>query len=294
MSVNVPTVYAQQFATNIELLLQQEGSRLIGAVDYKSGYVGKQASPVDQLSSVAAQRVETRFEAMPRVDATFARRWVFPVNYDLPQLIDQFDKLRLLTDPTSLYVRNAMNAMGRAMDDEIIAAFFGTAMTGETAGTSTAFPSANIVVDDFNAAGNVGLTVAKLKEAKRLLMAADVNLDTEQLFCAITANEHDDLLNEIEIVHKDYTDKPVLAGDGRVRSYLGINFIHTERLTAFSTGHLVPVWCKSGVHLAGWMPIHTEISQRNDLRGTPWQAYALGTFGAARLQEPKVIQIETV
>ena len=292
MSVNVPTIYAQQFATNIELLLQQEGSRLIGAVDYKTGYVGKQASPVDQMGSVAAQKVETRFEAMPRVDATFARRWVFPVNYDLPQLIDQFDKLRLLTDPTSLYVQNAMNAMGRAMDAEIINAFFDDAKTGETAGDTTTFTAGNIVPVQFGAAADTGLTVAKLKEAKRLLMKANVNLDTEMLFCAITADEHDDLLNEIEIVHKDYTDKPVLAGDGRVRSYLGINFIHTELVEAdANSDHLVPLWCKSGVHLAGWMPIHTEISMRNDLRGTPWQAYALGTFGATRLQEPKVIQI---
>lgn len=293
MSVNIPTIYAQQFATNIELLLQQEGSRLMGAVDYKTGYVGKQASPVDQIGPVAAQKVTTRFAPMNRVDAVFDRRWVFPVDYDLPQLIDQFDKLRLLTDPTSSYVRNAMNAMGRAMDAEIIAAFFGDAKTGETAQTTTAFPAANQVAVDFGAASNVGLTVAKLKEAKRLLMKANVNLDAEQLFAAITADEHDDLLNEIEVVHKDYTDKPVLAADGRVRSYLGINFIHTELVQSDGSGFKrIPVWCKSGVHLAGWMPVHTEISKRDDLRGTPFQAYALGTFGATRLQEPKVIEIK--
>lgn len=293
MSVNIPAVYAQQFATNIELLLQQEGSRLVGAVDYKTGYVGKQASPVDQLGAVAAQKVTTRFAPMGRVDATFDRRWVFPVDYDLPQLIDQFDKLRLLTDPTNQYVRNAMNAMGRAMDNEIIGAFFGDAKTGETAGGTTSFPVANIVAADFGAAGNVGLTVAKLKEARRLLMKANVNMDAEQIFCAITADEHDDLMNEVEIVNLDFTSRPVLE-DGRVKRFLGINFIHTELLTDDSTGHLVPVWAKSGVHLGGWMPIHTEISKRDDLRGTPFQAYALGTFGATRLQEPKIIQIKTV
>jgi hypothetical protein len=54
-----------------------------------------------------------------------------PVDFDLPQLIDKFDKLRLLTDPESQYVTNAMYALGRKIDTTIIAAMFGTAKTGK-------------------------------------------------------------------------------------------------------------------------------------------------------------------
>ena len=99
MSANViPTFQVEQFSTNVNLLLQQKGSKLAGAVT-RGSHVGKQASPVDQIGAVEARKVINRFAPMGRVDAPTDRRWVFPVDYDLPQLIDSVDKLRLLTDP---------------------------------------------------------------------------------------------------------------------------------------------------------------------------------------------------
>ena len=103
MSINIPTHFAQQYATNIVLLLQQMGSKLRGTV-MEGTYIGSQASPVDQVGQVEMQAVVSRFAPMGRVDATLDRRWVFPSDFDLPQMIDSFDKLRLITDPESVYV----------------------------------------------------------------------------------------------------------------------------------------------------------------------------------------------
>mgnify|MGYP001598570189 CR=1 FL=1 len=290
MSINLPTHYVQQFSTNVQLLLQQRGSKLRNLV-LAGSHVGKQASPVDQFGAVTANKVTGRFNAMPRVDAATDRRWVFPADYDLPQLIDTFDKLRLITDPQSAYVTNAVYAMGRAMDDEIIDAFFGDAKTGEQGGTTTALPAAQKIAINFGAAGSVGLTVAKLREAKRLLMAAEVDLDSDPLTCVVTAKQHDNLLAEAQVVSTDFNDKPVLV-EGRVTRFLGINIVHCERLDVdASSDRLVPVYAKSGVYLGNWMEIHTSVSKRNDLQGEPWQVYALGTFGATRLEEKKVVQI---
>jgi hypothetical protein len=55
----------------------------------------------------------------------------------------------------------------------------------------------------------------------------------------------------------------------------------------------IPVWARSGMHLGIWGDIRTEISQRNDLQGTPWQAYLYMTIGATRLDEEKVFNIES-
>jgi hypothetical protein len=103
MSVNLPTHFVQQYSTNIALLLQQKGSKLRNTV-MTGNHVGKQASPVDQIGKVEMQVVASRFAPMGRVDAPTDRRWVFPSDFDLPQLIDDFDKLRLITDPSSAYV----------------------------------------------------------------------------------------------------------------------------------------------------------------------------------------------
>jgi len=291
MSVNIPTHFAQQFATNIDLLLQQRGSRLRPMVTEDS-YLGEQASPVDQLGAVEMQAVTTRFGQMGRVDATADRRWVLPSDFDLPQLIDSFDKLRLLTDPSSKYVENAVYAAGRQIDRELIKAFFGSANTGKTGTTPTALPGGQTIDNAFGSAASVGLTVAKLREAKKILMAADVDLDRDPLTCAVTAEQHDDLLAESQIISTDYNDRPVLV-DGKIDRFLGINFVHTELLSATADPYRqVPVWAQSGMHLGIWNDIRTSLSIRHDLQGEPFQAYVYMTVGATRLEEKKIVEIE--
>lgn len=293
MSVNIPTHYVQQYATTVALLLQQRGSKLRNTVTMGS-YIGKQASPVDQIGAITAQKVTNRFAPMGRVDASLDRRWVFPEDYDLPQLIDKFDKLRLLTDPESQYVQNAVYAMGRAMDDEVIKAFDGDAKTGENGGTNTALPSSQVV--GVNVGGTASnLNVAKLRAAKKILMANEVDIDNDPLFCIITAAQHDSLLNEIQIISRDYNETPVLV-NGKVQSFLGINFIHCERLLTGTddqagTSRRVPVFARSGMHMGMWNDLTTDIDQRKDLQGIPWQAYVYGTFGATRLEEKKVVRV---
>ena len=290
MSINLPNWYVRQYATNIQLLLQQTDSRLNGAVRTGS-HVGKSASPVDQVGAVSMQPVVGRFQPMGRVDAVLDRRWVFPFAFDLPQLIDSFDQLQILTDPKSSYVQNAVAAARRQMDDLIIDAFFADAKTGEEGATTTSFPAGNIVSVDFSATGEVGLTVAKLREAKRILMANEVDLKTDQIYCAVTARQHDNLLAETQVISTDFNEKPVLV-EGMVTRFLGINLIHTERLDLVSSDNRqIPVWAKSGMYLGTWQDINTSISQRNDIQSEPWQAYLKMMMGATRLEEKKVVQI---
>lgn len=295
MSVNLPTHYVMQFSTNVNLLLQQKGSKLRGAVTSGS-YVGKQASPVDQFGSIEAQRVTSRFAPMGRVDAPTDRRWVYPVDYDLPQLIDQFDKLRMITDPESTYVTNAVLAMGRKMDYEICTAFTGTAKTGEQGATSTSFTAGN-EVDVAEGGSNSKLNVAKIKAVKKLMMANHIDFDSEEAFIGITAADHAALLDEIQIISSDFNGggKPVLK-DGKVDEFLGFKFIHCELIETALAGTnevTLPVWVKSGMHLGIWNDIQSSVSKRNDLQGEPWQAYVIGTFGATRLEENKVYAIES-
>lgn len=295
MSINIPTHYVSQFSSNIALKLQQEGSRLRGALT-SGAHVGKQASPVDQFGAIAANKVVGRFNTMGRVDAPTDRRWVLPVDYDLPQLLDSFDKLRLLTDPESAYVKNAVNALGRSMDEEILDKVFAVNKTGEAAGTDTSFPSTQVVGVNQGAASATNLTVAKLKAAIKLLMANNVDVQKEQIFCAINAANHDSLLDEVQVINADYNGGEAVLKSGRLASFMGVNFIHTELLTTGTddqsgTSTQVPLWVKSGLYLGMWNDITTDISQRKDLQGLPFQAYCYGTFGATRLEEKKIVKI---
>lgn len=297
MTANViPTFQVEQFSTNVKLLLQQMDSRLAGAV-LTGTHIGKQASPVDQIGAIEMVPVTSRFSPIGRVDASTDRRWVFPSDFELPQLVDSFDQLRLIVDPKSHLVQAAVAAANRKKDAIIYNAFFGTAKTGEQGATSTILPtstSTNVVAVDTG--GSVSnLNVAKLRTAKKFLMAAEVDLDTDPIYCAITSKEHDSLLNEIQIINTDYSAKPVLV-DGRIRTFLGINFIHYEAATTGTdddagTSTQIPLWAKSGMHLGMWSDLEANVTQRTDLTGQPWQVYTKMTLGATRLEEKKIVKI---
>lgn len=295
MADNLTALFVQQFSTNVQLLLQQKGSRLRGSV-MTGSHVGAQASPVDQISPVSANKVVQRFASMPRIDALMTRRWAFPVDYDLNQMVDSFDKLRLLQDPSSHLVQNAVYALGRSMDQEIIGAFFGSAATGQEGSTAVTFPSGNNISVQQGAASPTGMSVAKLRAGKKILMQNEVDLDSDPIYCAITAKQHDDLLAEVQVIDADYNGgKPVME-EGRIARFLGVNFIHTELLSTGTddqsgTSTLVPMWAKSGMYLGLWNDIQTDLSVRNDIQGLPYQAYAKGTFGSTRLDEKRVLQL---
>ena len=87
-------------------------------------------------------------------------------DYEWADLIDQQDRVRTLIDPTSSYALAAAYALGRSMDDEIIASVSGNAFGGETGSTTIALPAGQKITES----GTAGLTIAKLRSAKELLM----------------------------------------------------------------------------------------------------------------------------
>lgn len=288
MSNQIPTHFVQQYTSNLQMLLQQKGSRLRDAVMTQS-HIGEKAVAVDQLGPVTARQVTGRYQPLVPDDTPTDRRWVSPGDYDWNDLVDNFDKLRLLVDPTSSYVTQGTYAIGRAIDAEIVRALLGTALTGKTGTTATTLPAGQIVSTNVGGA-NTGLNKDKLVEARRLLMAAEVDIDNDPLFVAITAAQHADLLKETQVVNTDYVSRPVLE-DGRIRSYLGFNFVHIEALPKAGAVRSIPVWAKSGMHLGLWKDIQGRVDQRFDLSSIPWQVYVCATFGATRLEEKKVVQI---
>jgi len=130
MSSGITTAFVQQYSNNVAMLSQQKGSLLRSTVDVEN-VVGKNAF-FDQVGVATAQKRTTRHADTPQMDTPHSRRRVSLVDYEYADLIDKQDKVRMLIDPTSSYATAAAFALGRSMDDEIIAAATGTAYTGET------------------------------------------------------------------------------------------------------------------------------------------------------------------
>ncbi|MFO1465856.1 MAG: phage capsid protein [Steroidobacteraceae bacterium] len=226
-------------------------------------------------------------------------RWVAPLPADVAQLIDSFDKLLLLTDPNSEYVANGVRAANRKFDDRIGAAFFAAAQTGVQGATSTPFDTTNQVVGVNTGGTASGLNVAKLEAARTILLGNEVNLEDEPLYVLITALDHQQLMNEIQVINLDFNEKITYNKNGIIESWRGFNFIHSERpfLTTKATddqsgsSRQLPVWVKSAMHLGVWNEIETAIDVRADVRGRPWQAYTKLSCGATRIEEKKIVKI---
>lgn len=295
MSENLPNHYTISFSQNVALKLQQMGSMLRGTVT-EAPYEGKKASPVDQFAQISMNRVSSRFAPMQRVDAVTDRRWVAPTDFDLPQMIDRFDKLKMLTDPESSYVQNAVFAAGREIDIAILQATTADASTGEQGAGTTAYTSGNTITVSIGET-NSRLNVPKLLALKEKMRSQFVDFDRDEIYMPLTAKDESSLLAQIQIVSKDFngSEKPVLQ-EGRIKSFLGINFVYCEQAEATMAGTnkvTVPAWAKSGMHLGIWNDIQSDISRRNDLQGLPWQAYVYLSCGATRLEENKVYAVES-
>jgi len=285
---NITVASVQQYKANVELLMQQKVA-LIAPYVTIDGYQGKAASHVEQFGSATAQKKTSRNSDTPNLNVSQDKRWVFPIDYEWGTLVDKQDILRMIIDPKSPLAQAGAAAMNRAKDDEILVAFFGTNFTGENGTTAETFDTAT-----YQVAVNVGgtassINVAKLQNAMRMFITANKGELMEPLYAAIGAYEHDALLKEVQVNNLDYGGSAVLV-DGKVKRFMGFDFVISERLSISNGNRLIPAWRKSGMHLGMWQDIMTKVDERPD-KSYAWQVYHCGTFGATRLEAGKIVQI---
>ncbi len=196
MSTTVTNAFVQQFSANITLLAQQKGTRLRAAVREES-VVGEKAF-FDNVSSAAAVKRTTRHADSPLVELPHDRRMAVMSTYEWGELIDTADRVAMLADPQSVYSQAAAAAMGRSIDDEIIAAATGTALTGKSGSTSTSMLAAHEI-----AHGSADLTIAKLLQAKEVMDEADEDPQIPR-HIVVSPDQITALLNTTEVKSSDF------------------------------------------------------------------------------------------
>jgi hypothetical protein len=282
MSSQITTAFVEQYSANIQMLSQQMGSLLRDAVRNES-VVGKDAY-FDQIGKVTAILKTSRHSDTPQIDTPHSRRRVSLADYEFADLIDQQDKVRLLIDPTSSYAKAAAYAMGRAMDDVIIAAALGSANTGVSGGTAVALPAGNIV-----AAGGAGMTIAKLTSAKQILDAGDVDPSIKR-HIVVSPTEISDLLGTTAVTSSDFNTVKALV-QGELDSFMGFKFHVSNRLTVNGAGNTQCIaFAEDGILLGIGKDVTARIDERAD-KSYATQVYYCQTIGATRMEEAKVVSV---
>lgn len=285
--------FTAQYSSNIELLLQQETSVLREHVTTYGGLVGKMASPVTQYSSVTMKLPVGRFSPLQHTNPYSIRPWMMPQPGELVELIDDYDRLQTIVDPTSAYMKAAVAATNRYYDDGIISATTGTRQIGTDIGNlaGSAFSTASYqIASTFGSSSASGLTVAKMIEAKRILMHYHNDLERDPPVIVIGSQQYADLLNQTTVVSTEFNERPVLV-NGKISEFLGFKIAVSERLSVSSNVRTVLVFTRSGMSLGLWKDMESYVDQRIDLSGRPWQLTMRTMFGPVRTQDGKVVSI---
>ncbi len=300
MANTYDVAFVQQYSANVQMLAQQIGSRFAGKcrVEPVKGYYGY----FDQVgSTTATKRAQVygtsgshpgygqgndAFKNTPHV-----RRQVPLYDYDWADLIDEPDKIRSLIDPTNAYAMAAAAAMGRAKDDELIAAAFGDAKTGKEGGTTITWAAQTGQIIPY---GSTGMTIAKILSAKEILDANEID-ERIPRYMSLTAKQVTELLNSTEIKSADYNTVKALA-EGRLNTFAGFEFVRSERLTTITdavpnTYRRCIAWAADGLLLGVGQNVKARVTERSDYNYAT-QVFFSMVIGATRMEETKVVEVQ--
>jgi hypothetical protein len=298
MAAGSNVFYSQQYASAVELLSQQLTPRIASLFSPMTA-VGKSATVVNQIAAFDADERTGLYDTIVFGEPTHTRPWVYPRNFDKALPFDSIEAMQMNANPSSEYVRGVVAALNRKMDDEAIRAFFANRLMGESAGTTGVFAAASDGSSSSYAIGvsvggtTSGLNVEKVQAALEVLRAGEV-MD-EQVHCVISPKQERNLMNEIEVTSSDFTAKRIIdSGTMAGSGFMGINWVLSNRLqTDANSYRRVPFFTSAGMSFCSWDGgIKTDVSQRKDLRGHPWQVYGKGSWGAVRKDALKVIEIK--
>jgi hypothetical protein len=302
MSSQISTAFVQQYKAEVFHLSQQKGSKLAGAVRNETQQ--GESAYYDRLGAATAVLKTSRHADTPQIDSEHSRRRVTLKDYVWADLIDDEDLRRMMMDPAGKYAEAASWAMGRAKDDNIIAAADGAAYGGVDGSTTVAHPnSQKYAMNDASAVSSIN--VRSLTAIKRILDGNDVD-ESIQRYAVINAQALEAMLNLTAVTSADFnTVKALVQGD--VDTFVGFKFIRTERLltqvdalsgsgttgavgsgTSLANFRRCLFFAQDGLLLATASDMKVKIEPRPD-KNYANQVFASMGVGATRLEEEKVV-----
>ena len=302
MSLQVPITFVDQFKDIIIQLSQQKAPILRGCCRMEA--ITGDTMYVERIGPKDAQLAGARHGETPISDADHTRRKLLMADYDVPaDLIDNFDKLKMIIDPRSVYAQNQHFSLNRAIDDVIITALGGSVLGGHAGGTTILcsavgecrlIDSTGAVVAAGTAHSDVAetaLTIAKLLTCKQLLDDANIDDERQRYFLTNPYNINQ-MLNATEVKSSDYNTVKALA-QGQLDTFMGFKFLKSTRLVdGTSVGSIRSyAFAQDAIVLAVAEEPTVDISVRNDLRNSV-QVYSTLSIGATRVEGPAVVSIE--
>lgn len=271
MSFHVPASFQTMYKNNVEMVLDQQQSKLLGAVEVTDDRSAEKIKVKDLVGNTKPNEATERHGDTKWNNTPHDGVWL-PKKPELyyADIVDNADQLQTGIDLQGTYTTSGAGTIQRAHDQRILEGFFADVISGKEGTVVTPLPASQVVAVDTGAGAATGMNVAKLRAANKKLAQSHADL-TEQRFMVLTAEQSDDLLSEIPATSADF--KQAFGGevqDGFLTRLLGWNFIHVElansmlgpvaELTLDGNGYRKnPFWVKSGVRANFWQRTRPHI-----------------------------------
>ena len=163
----------------------------------------------------------SRHEDTPLTEVPFSRRRVSFNTYRAVDLIDNPDRVKMAKDPTSPTMKQLTAAMNRQKDDIIIAAALGNAysINSSDSASTVALPSGQQI-----AHGSADLTLAKLLNAKKILLNNDVDPGEEPMYVVVGPDQLEALLSVTTNTSVDFNSVRALMS-AELDTWCGFKFM---------------------------------------------------------------------
>ena len=291
MADTITAVHIKAYTDLVLMRAQQKDSRMRAWAKTKDNVKGESVS-FDRIGKVEMQGKASRHAPTPNADPNHERRWATLATHHTNVLLDADDLQAVLTDPTSDYVTVVSAAVGRKWDKLILDAALGTALTGVSGAGSETWPVTDRKsVSHQIAAGGTGLTVGKVRQAKRIMDAIMVESDR----CFVTdAYGLEDLLETTEVTSSDYNAVKALVR-GELNTWLGYEWIMVDSdvMTVSGTTVSAVAMARGAVGLGIGIDRKIRISERPDLSYAN-QVYAEMMGGSVRRDGERIVEVQYV
>lgn len=307
VEITIPQSARVQFQSGLERVAQQLQSRFKGLAVVKTGCTGK-AQAHRKVQKMEMTDITGRLQNNVGNELSLMHRYVFPKKAGLTTWLDEDDAQELDAGvaPTGSIVTEHGSAAARKTDAYFLNGIIGDNLEGiEDSMSTVAVPVSQKIAVNAQATGsaNLGLTLyklvkAKAKFAKNEVYGQDVQQAGGKLVMAVSQDELDNLLLDVEKTgNADYNKVRALV-DGEVDYFMGITFIRTELLPTTSVGatsgaykiRTCPMWVTTGVHMDFWYDVKTNIDVLPQ-KSQAIQVYSRIKLGACRHDEDRVVLV---
>lgn len=299
------------FSANVMHLAQQKNSRLRAYC--RQEVQDAETKNYDIIGKKTARLKTGRHSEVTYQDTPHTRRRVSTQTYFDSDLVDEDDKLKTVMNIENEYAVSIASALGRSIDEVIIAGALGTAYGGRSGASSYTLANANkVACFDGTTTTGVGLNVPVLRAVRKKFKKNEAIADNEDVVFAFAAEQADNLLGTTQTTNSDYAAIKALV-DGEVGRFMGFLFVRTELLpflsedvsynavtgvvgsgtgtaTAATTRRCFAFTNKKSVICSIGSEVKGKITEMPKLHYS-MQVYGSVNVGAVRMEENQVVEV---